>query len=47
VTSGASAPESLVEGVIARLQSDGNVPVTTLVTREESVVFSLPKSLRR
>jgi 4-hydroxy-3-methylbut-2-enyl diphosphate reductase len=47
VTSGASAPESLVEGVIARLQSDGDVPVTTLVTREESVVFSLPKSLRR
>jgi 4-hydroxy-3-methylbut-2-enyl diphosphate reductase len=47
VTSGASAPESLVEGVIARLQSEGNVPVTTLVTREESIVFSLPKSLRR
>ena len=47
VTSGASAPESLVEAVIARLQADGEVPVTTLVTREESVVFSLPKSLRR
>jgi 4-hydroxy-3-methylbut-2-enyl diphosphate reductase len=47
VTSGASAPESLVEDVIARLQADGEVPVTTLVTREESVVFSLPKSLRR
>jgi 4-hydroxy-3-methylbut-2-enyl diphosphate reductase len=47
VTSGASAPESLVEAVIARLQLDGEVPVTTLVTREESVVFSLPKSLRR
>jgi 4-hydroxy-3-methylbut-2-enyl diphosphate reductase len=47
VTSGASAPESLVEGVIARLQADGEVPVTTLVTREESIVFSLPKSLRR
>ncbi|MFT4719739.1 MAG: 4-hydroxy-3-methylbut-2-enyl diphosphate reductase [Candidatus Azotimanducaceae bacterium] len=47
VTSGASAPESLVEAVIARLQFDGEVPVTTLVTREESIVFSLPKSLRR
>jgi 4-hydroxy-3-methylbut-2-enyl diphosphate reductase len=47
VTSGASAPESLVEGVIARLQAEGDVPVTTLVTREESIVFSLPKSLRR
>jgi 4-hydroxy-3-methylbut-2-enyl diphosphate reductase len=46
VTSGASAPESLVEGVIARLQAEADVPVTTLVTREESIVFSLPKSLR-
>ncbi len=46
VTSGASAPESLVEEVIARLQLDGPVPVTTILTREENIEFSLPKALR-
>ena len=46
VTSGASAPESLVEEVIARLQMDGPVPVTTILTREENIEFSLPKALR-
>jgi 4-hydroxy-3-methylbut-2-en-1-yl diphosphate reductase len=47
VTSGASAPESLVEEVVARLQLEGPVEVTTIVTREESIEFSLPKALRR
>jgi 4-hydroxy-3-methylbut-2-enyl diphosphate reductase len=48
VTSGASAPESLVEGVIAHLQRlAGPVPVNTLLTREENIEFSLPKALRR
>ena len=46
VTSGASAPESLVEEVIARLQMDSPVPVTTILTREENIEFSLPKALR-
>ena len=48
VTSGASAPENLVEGVIAHLQQTaGPVPVRTLLTREENIEFSLPKGLRR
>ena len=46
VTSDASAPESLVEEVIARLQMDSPVPVTTILTREENIEFSLPKALR-
>jgi 4-hydroxy-3-methylbut-2-enyl diphosphate reductase len=46
VTSGASAPESLVEEVIARLQMDSPVPVTTILTREENIELSLPKALR-
>jgi 4-hydroxy-3-methylbut-2-en-1-yl diphosphate reductase len=48
VTSGASAPENLVEGVIAHLQQTaGPAPVRTLLTREENIEFSLPKGLRR
>ena len=46
LTSGASAPESLVEGVIARLNCIEAVQVTNIVTHEESIEFSLPKELR-
>jgi 4-hydroxy-3-methylbut-2-enyl diphosphate reductase len=46
VTAGASAPEILVQTVIARLQEWGGGGVEEVQGRPESVVFSLPKALR-
>ncbi len=46
VTAGASAPEVLVEEVIARLESLGLVGVDDDPSRREQVVFSLPKPLQ-
>jgi 4-hydroxy-3-methylbut-2-enyl diphosphate reductase len=46
VTSGASAPESLVERVVARLNCIEAGSVENVITREESIEFSLPKALR-
>jgi 4-hydroxy-3-methylbut-2-enyl diphosphate reductase len=46
VTAGASAPEVLVQQVIARLQEWGGGAVVESKGREENVVFSLPKALR-
>ena len=46
VTAGASAPEALVEGVIARLRDWGAHAVESLPGQEEKVVFSLPKALQ-
>ncbi len=46
VTAGASAPEILVEEVIAALKAQGASTTTTLPGREESVIFSLPRELR-
>jgi 4-hydroxy-3-methylbut-2-enyl diphosphate reductase len=45
VTAGASAPEILVEAVIARLKELGARRVTSLPGIEEDVVFSLPRAL--
>ena len=45
VTAGASAPEVLVEGVIARLKELGAVTVKSLAGIEENVNFPLPKAL--
>jgi 4-hydroxy-3-methylbut-2-en-1-yl diphosphate reductase len=46
VTAGASAPEVLVERVVARIREwGGNAPVD-LVGQPENVVFSLPRELR-
>jgi 4-hydroxy-3-methylbut-2-en-1-yl diphosphate reductase len=47
ITAGASAPELLVGEVVARLQSWGGRPPDEVVGREENVVFSLPRTLRR
>ncbi len=48
LTSGASAPEALVTGVIDRLRSrTGGAVVETLDLLEENVTFALPASLRR
>ncbi len=46
VTAGASAPEVLVQQVIARLQEWGGEAVEELRGREENVTFALPKLLR-
>jgi 4-hydroxy-3-methylbut-2-en-1-yl diphosphate reductase len=46
VTAGASAPEVLVQQVIARLQAWGGGEVVEIQGRPENVVFSLPRALR-
>ncbi|TNJ35132.1 4-hydroxy-3-methylbut-2-enyl diphosphate reductase [Arenimonas terrae] len=46
VTAGASAPEVLVEGVVARLREMGAGEVEHLEGKPEDVVFALPKELR-
>jgi len=46
VTAGASAPEVLVQGVVARLQSLAGGAVRELHGEPENMVFALPKELR-
>jgi 4-hydroxy-3-methylbut-2-enyl diphosphate reductase len=46
VTAGASAPESLVQGVIERLRASGGRLVEELAGIPENVEFALPKELR-
>ena len=45
ITAGASAPEVLVQEVIAKLQSWGAAPAREMEGRPENIVFSLPKEL--
>ncbi|RLU99452.1 4-hydroxy-3-methylbut-2-enyl diphosphate reductase, partial [Streptomyces griseocarneus] len=47
VTSGASVPEILVEGVLEWLAQRGYADVETVTAAQESITFSLPKELRR
>jgi 4-hydroxy-3-methylbut-2-en-1-yl diphosphate reductase len=47
VTSGASVPENLVDGVLAWLAERGYSDVEVVNAAEESLVFSLPQELRR
>ena len=46
VTAGASAPDILVQNVIARLQELGGGEAIPLAGREENIVFEVPKELR-
>jgi len=46
VTAGASAPEVLVQGVIAQLRQWGGEVAAELDGRKEHVIFALPKALR-
>lgn len=46
VTAGASAPEILVERVVAKIREWGGKAPVNLVGQQESVVFSLPRELR-
>nr|ART36982.1 D324 [uncultured bacterium] len=47
VTAGASAPEVLVQQVVARLKQFGGVAAQELPGRTESIVFALPPALRK
>ncbi len=47
VTAGASAPEILVQQVVARLQEWGGETVNESQGRTESIVFALPRELRK
>ncbi|MFF7363512.1 4-hydroxy-3-methylbut-2-enyl diphosphate reductase [Streptomyces sp. NPDC008125] len=47
LTSGASVPDVLVDGVLEWLAERGYADVETVRTAEESITFSLPKELRR
>lgn len=47
VTAGASAPEILVRQVVERLAEWNGRPPVEVTGREEHVMFSLPKALRR
>ena len=47
VTSGASVPEDLVDGVLGWLRERGFPDARAVRTAEESLIFSLPKELRR
>jgi 4-hydroxy-3-methylbut-2-enyl diphosphate reductase len=46
VTAGASAPEVLVERVVARIREWGGAAPVDVIGRQENVVFSLPRELR-
>jgi 4-hydroxy-3-methylbut-2-enyl diphosphate reductase len=46
VTAGASAPELLVQRVVARLREWGGQGAEEISGREENVVFALPRELR-
>ncbi|MND08013.1 4-hydroxy-3-methylbut-2-enyl diphosphate reductase [compost metagenome] len=45
LTAGASAPEVLVEEVIAKLRERYDVSIEEVVVRSENVVFKLPRQL--
>lgn len=47
ITAGASAPESLVQAVVNRLKEWGVNEVQEMQGKEESIVFVLPKELRK
>ena len=47
VTSGASVPEDLVDGVLAFLTERGYPDAQAVHTAEESLIFALPPELRR
>lgn len=47
VTSGASAPEWLVEGVLATLAARGFTDVEEVTTAQETLLFALPPEVRR
>jgi len=47
VSSGASVPELLVQGVLDYLAERGYDEVQEIITADESLVFALPRELKR
>ncbi|TXI05576.1 MAG: 4-hydroxy-3-methylbut-2-enyl diphosphate reductase, partial [Rhizobium sp.] len=47
VTAGASAPEVLVQQVVARIKELGGTVSAEMPGRQEHIVFSLPPALRK
>ena len=45
ISSGASAPEKLVQTLLNNIKKDRNVTIEEIVVAEEKVVFKLPKDL--
>ncbi|MEC7150552.1 MAG: 4-hydroxy-3-methylbut-2-enyl diphosphate reductase, partial [Pseudomonadota bacterium] len=45
ISSGASAPEKLVQTLLSSLRKDRNVSIEEVIVAEEKVVFKLPKEL--
>ena len=45
ISSGASAPEKLVQSLLDSLRKDRNVSIEEVVVAEEKVIFKLPKEL--
>ena len=45
LSSGASAPEQLVQNFISEIKNDMDVSIEEVVTANEKVVFKLPKEL--
>jgi 4-hydroxy-3-methylbut-2-enyl diphosphate reductase len=45
LTAGASAPELLVQGVLAALNERYDVEIEEIATRQETVTFKLPRAI--
>ena len=45
ISSGASAPEKLVQALLNNIKKDRKVTIEEVVVAEEKVVFKLPKEL--
>ena len=45
ISSGASAPEKLVQNLINQIKKDRKVSIEEIVVAEEKVIFKLPKEL--
>ena len=45
ISSGASAPEQLVQNLINEIKKNCNVSIEEIVVAEEKVVFKIPKEL--
>ena len=45
LSSGASAPEKLVQNFISEIKKDMDVSIEEVITANEKVVFKLPKEL--
>ncbi len=45
ITSGASAPEELVQNLIKQIKENFNVTIEEIIVAKENVTFKLPKEL--